>query len=321
MNTSRNGSNSQLSSVQSLEEAVQISPSFEANELLGSAENLGGTNTDDSLQKLEEECGTSSMHNTDLPTTQLLAKAQQLLRSVDATIKKGNSIASRLNESGRLLYENTEQANGGKDIKDTENTEEISDASELSTSDSCTDDLSTISDKVRQDTTDHVAVNSPTLTQNYLSEIVKAAPEKKFDPSKSSKTKNGQGWEEMYSFNVSLHHDDDSGIEMEQELWRVPETILRSWAAQMLLALEALHQQQVVISDLRPENLLVTEDGKILLNYVVPRQSPELSRYQKPYTAPELCMYLAVVPATPAADVWSFGVILYELFTGIVRIN
>lgn len=302
MNTSRDRSYGDPSNV----DETKVSPSYEVTESTGSAEKLNSSPTE-TLRKLEEEFGANSIYNKDLPTTQLLEKAQQLLRSVDATIKKSNSIASRLNESGRLLYSN-EQTNGSRELDDCDNTEESGDLSEFSVSDSCTD-LSTSSDKGND------SVGNTSILRGS------APPKTNGVQSTSKKCPMSNESEPVESFGSErLHHDEDSGIEMEQELWRVPETILRSWAAQMLLALEALHQQDVVISDLRPDNLLVDEDGRILLSYVVPRRSPEVSRYHRPYAAPELCMFLTVLPATPAADVWSFGVILYELFTGIVRI-
>lgn len=301
-NTSLDGSQ-----VESEDEEKQTLSSLDSEKSSETAKNLD-LPEQDSLRELEKESDGNSSCNEDIPTTKLLEKAQQLLKSVDATIKKSNSIATRLNESGQLLYENG-LTNGTKEADDFENTEGSCDLSELSTSDSCTD-LSTESDK-----------GNHTVDDVDKSEVSSVSPAKKrLDISKEKNDygrANGTAYEKK-DCRERFHYDDDSGIEMEQELWHIPETLLKSFAAQMLLTLEALHQQEVVISDLRPENLLIDENNRILFSYVVPRQNPEFSRYQKPYTAPELCMYLPVISATPAADVWSFGVVLYELFTGIV---
>lgn len=40
---------------------------------------------------------------------------------------------------------------------------------------------------------------------------------------------------------------------------------MKQWAAEMLLALEALHQQGVLCRDLNPQNLLLDKAGKSLL--------------------------------------------------------
>ncbi len=46
---------------------------------------------------------------------------------------------------------------------------------------------------------------------------------------------------------------------------RLPEEAVRFYAAEILLALEVLHRSRVCYRDLKPENVLLTIDGHILL--------------------------------------------------------
>ncbi|XP_018431495.1 PREDICTED: ribosomal protein S6 kinase-like 1, partial [Nanorana parkeri] len=46
-----------------------------------------------------------------------------------------------------------------------------------------------------------------------------------------------------------------------------PESQVRLWAAQLVLALDSLHQEGVLCQDLNPRNLLVGEKGDVCLTY------------------------------------------------------
>lgn len=99
---------------------------------------------------------------------------------------------------------------------------------------------------------------------------------------------------------------------------QVPETVIRSWAAEILLALEALHQQNILILDFKPDTILFDDAGHIRLTYITPQHNVQLSKLTYPYSSPESVMFSPTL--TSATDVWSFGVILYELLTGTVCI-
>ena len=113
----------------------------------------------------------------------------------------------------------------------------------------------------------------------------------------------------------------NNNVDSEQVLWTIPENVIRLWAAEILLALEALHQQEVIVFDLKPDNLLLDDNGHVQLTYIVPRHDIDLLKYKYPYSSPELCTFSPMIPLTSATDIWSFGIILYELIVGNVCKN
>ncbi|XP_042548582.1 ribosomal protein S6 kinase-like 1 isoform X1 [Dipodomys spectabilis] len=102
-----------------------------------------------------------------------------------------------------------------------------------------------------------------------------------------------------------------------EAVWYVKEERVKQWAAEMLVALEALHEQGVLCRDLNPRNLLLDQAGHIRLTYfgqwseVEPQYSREAVDHL--YSAPEVG---GISELSEACDWWSFGSLLYELLTG-----
>ncbi|XP_036129960.1 ribosomal protein S6 kinase-like 1 isoform X1 [Molossus molossus] len=100
--------------------------------------------------------------------------------------------------------------------------------------------------------------------------------------------------------------------------WSVREEQARQWAAELLLALEALHQQGVLCRDLNPRNLLLDPAGHIRLTYFGQWSEVEplccREAVDNLYSAPEVG---GISELTEACDWWSFGSLLYELLTGM----
>ncbi|NXQ77370.1 RPKL1 protein, partial [Quiscalus mexicanus] len=100
--------------------------------------------------------------------------------------------------------------------------------------------------------------------------------------------------------------------------WAVKEEQVQLWAAEILLALEGLHQQGVLCRDLNPRNLLLDSAGHVRLTFfgqwteVEPQYCSQAR--EELYSAPEVG---GIVEPTEAADCWSFGSLLYELLTGV----
>ncbi|EDO32267.1 predicted protein [Nematostella vectensis] len=97
----------------------------------------------------------------------------------------------------------------------------------------------------------------------------------------------------------------------------VPEEYIRTWMAEVVLALSHLHSTGIICRDLNPHNLLLDESGHILLTYFsvwdeVERHVDESAREQR-YCAPELS---SLEEVRASADWWSVGVLMYELLMG-----
>ena len=93
------------------------------------------------------------------------------------------------------------------------------------------------------------------------------------------------------------------------------------WAAlQVARALEHLHSIDVVYRDLKPENVNVSSGNKVkLMDFGIARSADwgiteaGMAVGTAPYMSPE---QVRGEPATPAVDIYAFGILLFELITG-----
>ncbi|KAL2272329.1 hypothetical protein FJTKL_06941 [Diaporthe vaccinii] len=107
------------------------------------------------------------------------------------------------------------------------------------------------------------------------------------------------------------------------------EEACRYWFRDLILGIEYLHAQGVVHRDIKPDNLLLTEDDVLkIVDFGVSEmfEKPEQMRTAKSagspaFLPPELCVAKHGDVSGTAADVWSMGVSLYCLRYGHIPFN
>ncbi|NWH93801.1 KS6C1 kinase, partial [Aegithalos caudatus] len=138
-----------------------------------------------------------------------------------------------------------------------------------------------------------------------------AAESKKTAPKKEDKI-TGAGQKEIHQ----IFQDLDKRLALTSR-FNIPEDCIQRWAAEMVVALDALHREGIVCRDLNPNNILLNDRGHIQLTYFSRWREVEDScdndAIERMYCAPEVG---AILEETEACDWWSLGAILFELLTG-----
>jgi serine/threonine protein kinase len=100
----------------------------------------------------------------------------------------------------------------------------------------------------------------------------------------------------------------------------VPQGI--SWAKEICEALTAAHERKVVHRDLKPENIMIDHDGHVkVMDFGIARSIDGTEHATGTiagtprYMSPEQAMGRALAPSS---DIYSLGLVLYELFTGVL---
>lgn len=97
---------------------------------------------------------------------------------------------------------------------------------------------------------------------------------------------------------------------------RYPENVVKMIAAQIILALEYLHNQNIIYRDLKPENILLDGGYIKIADFGLSKKLTDGLAHSvcgtPIYVAPEV----SKGSYTTKSDLYSLGVIIHELLTG-----
>ncbi|ODQ77293.1 hypothetical protein BABINDRAFT_163565 [Babjeviella inositovora NRRL Y-12698] len=98
---------------------------------------------------------------------------------------------------------------------------------------------------------------------------------------------------------------------------KFPNPVAKFYAAEVCLALEYLHNHNIIYRDLKPENILLDKNGHIkLTDFGFAKEVPDVTYTlcgTPDYIAPEV---VATKPYNKSVDWWSFGILIFEMLTG-----
>ncbi|XP_075145393.1 ribosomal protein S6 kinase delta-1 isoform X2 [Haematobia irritans] len=107
---------------------------------------------------------------------------------------------------------------------------------------------------------------------------------------------------------------------LKESMCGTSETILKKWSRQLLVVIHALHEKSVMLCDLHMDNLLLDENGQLLLTYFYQNEGVSSDGCIHKALSPKAMENHFVAPERPLtlrSDWWSYGVVLYELFIGL----
>ncbi|HWN69921.1 MAG TPA: serine/threonine-protein kinase, partial [Haliangium sp.] len=138
----------------------------------------------------------------------------------------------------------------------------------------------------------------------------------------SEATTLAQGETSMRASSTGRALSDD--IEMPRASYGIDERRLRTALGELVCGLRVLHEAGKVHRDVKPSNCMITPTGRVVvLDFGLITDLTTSNGWNLetdlvgtvPYMAPEQA---AAMPARPAADMYSVGVVLYEALTGLL---
>ena len=97
----------------------------------------------------------------------------------------------------------------------------------------------------------------------------------------------------------------------------LPNFVAQFYAAQVILAFEHLHAQNIIYRDLKPENILITKEGNIkIVDFGFAKEVPDQTWTlcgTPDYLAPEIILSKGY---GRAVDYYALGVLIYEMLAG-----
>ncbi|XP_035738898.1 ribosomal protein S6 kinase delta-1-like isoform X2 [Vespa mandarinia] len=260
---------------------------------------------------VDEICG------SDVPTTQLLEKAQKLLQSVNATLRRSNFVVNRSNESKEEFICSGRNVSRALKMSNVSQFKESSSSVDNNLKRSLTDSLDYSFANAQDNNTSSSNSSDASTSNSIITDDIKQEECYSTYENNIGSLRINDGIDGTINDGTKCFISKNNSLD-EGALWEIPEEVVCRWAAEILLALEALHQQGVIIFDLKPEKILLDEHGRATLTYIVPYRNGELTKIrEQEYSSPELYMFSPTTCTSPATDIWNYGIILYELLTGI----
>uniref|UniRef100_A0A2K5EYL9 Ribosomal protein S6 kinase delta-1 n=1 Tax=Aotus nancymaae TaxID=37293 RepID=A0A2K5EYL9_AOTNA len=163
--------------------------------------------------------------------------------------------------------------------------------------------------------TDALKTEEVLLFTDQTDDLAKEEPPSLFQRDSETKGESGlalEGDKEIHQ----IFEDLDKKLALTSRFY-IPEGCIQRWAAEMVVALDALHREGIVCRDLNPNNILLNDRGHIQLTYFSRwsevEDSCDSDAIERMYCAPEVG---AITEETEACDWWSLGAVLFELLTG-----
>ncbi|XP_017707430.1 PREDICTED: ribosomal protein S6 kinase delta-1 isoform X5 [Rhinopithecus bieti] len=163
--------------------------------------------------------------------------------------------------------------------------------------------------------TDTLKTEEVLLFTDHTDDLAKEEPTSLFQRDSETKGESGlalEGDKEIHQ----IFEDLDKKLALTSRFY-IPEGCIQRWAAEMVVALDALHREGIVCRDLNPNNILLNDRGHIQLTYFSRwsevEDSCDSDAIERMYCAPEVG---AITEETEACDWWSLGAVLFELLTG-----
>ena len=99
---------------------------------------------------------------------------------------------------------------------------------------------------------------------------------------------------------------------------KLEEKYIKIWASQIVLALEELHNKDIIYRDLKPENLVLDKDGNLqLIDFGLAKKGA--NNLTRSFCGTPIYLPPEVVDKTghnKMVDWYSLGVIIYEMLIG-----
>ncbi|KAH9986829.1 kinase-like domain-containing protein [Russula compacta] len=122
-----------------------------------------------------------------------------------------------------------------------------------------------------------------------------------------------------------------SGVIFDPTCHPLPKKIFRLWVEELILAMCELYNRRIVHCDLKPGNILISKKGHLAIadfgiSLVADSREDDEKEFEEcifhayggtyAYQAPEMLISRCASDFTCAVDMWSLGVIMYEMYTG-----